>query len=75
MITPDEMTKQLGRFSDEESRAFDVILEQLTEISKEKKISEETLRRLEVAERELTMIKRNYTWRIINLLKLGNKLT
>jgi len=74
MITPEEMIKKLGKFSDEETRAFDVILEQLTEISKEKKISEETLQRLEVAEREIAMIKRNYAWRIINLLKVGVKI-
>lgn len=74
MITPEEMTKQLGRFSEEESRSFDTIIEQLTTVSKEKTISEETLKRLEVAERELSMIKRNYAWRIIKLLKLGNKL-
>ena len=73
-MTPEEITKQLGKFSDEESRAFDVILEQLNEISKEKKISEETLQRLEVAEREIAMIKRNYSWRIIKLLKLGVKI-
>lgn len=75
MITQDELTKQLGKFSEEEQRSFDTILEQLTEISKESTITEETLRRLETAEREIAMIKRNYSWRIIKLLKLGVKLT
>jgi len=75
MITQDELTKQLGKFSDEERRSFDTIFEQLTDISKENTITEETLRRLETAEREIAMIKRNYAWRIIKLLKLGVKLT
>ena len=74
MLTQEQLIKQLGRFSDEEGRAFDTILEQLTELSREKTISEDSLRRLEVAEREIAAIKRNYAWRIINLLKLGVKL-
>jgi hypothetical protein len=74
MITNDEIAKQMGDIREEDRKQIEYLVMELQAMLAGNSINLDNLQRLENVEREVFMLRRSYTERIMRLLKLGFKI-
>lgn len=71
MINKQEQEKSFAFLSEEEQRTLELIASQLQDIAKKKNLTDDMVRSLDNAERDLSVIRNKVIWKYINVLKLG----
>jgi hypothetical protein len=71
MINKQEQEKAFAFLSEEEQRTLELIASQLQDIAKKKNLTDDMVRSLDNAERDLSVIRNKVIWKYINVLKLG----
>jgi hypothetical protein len=71
MINKQEQEKSFAFLSEEEQRTLETISIALQDIAKKKNLTDEMVRSLDNAERDISVIRNKVIWKYINVLKLG----
>jgi hypothetical protein len=71
MINKQEQEKSFAFLSEEEQRTLETISIALQDIAKKKNLTDEMVRSLDNAERDISVIRNKVIWKYINALKLG----
>jgi hypothetical protein len=71
MINKQEQEKSFAYLSEEEQRTLELIASALQEVAKKKNLTDDMVRSLDNAERDLSVIRNKVIWKYINVLKLG----
>jgi len=71
MINKQEQEKAFAFLSEEEQRTLELIASQLQDVAKKKNLTDDMVRSLDNAERDLSVIRNKVIWKYINVLKLG----
>lgn len=71
MINKEEQQKSFAFLSEEEQRILEIVGNQLIEIAKKKNLTDEMVRSLDNAERDVSVIRNKVIWKYINVLKTG----
>ena len=71
MINKQEQEKSFAFLSEEEQRTLEVLATTLQEIAKKKNLTDDMVRSLDNAERDISVIRNKVIWKYINVLKLG----
>jgi len=71
MINKQEQEKSFAFLSEEEQRTLELIASALQEVAKKKNLTDDMVRSLDNAERDLSVIRNKVIWKYINVLKLG----
>jgi len=66
-----EQQKSFAFLSEEEQRTLEVLATTLQEIAKKKNLTDDMVRSLDNAERDISVIRNKVIWKYINVLKLG----
>ena len=71
MINKQEQEKSFAFLSEEEQRTLELIASALQEVAKKKNLTDDMVRSLDNAERDLSVIRNKVIWKYINVMKLG----
>ena len=71
MINKQEQEKSFAYLSEEEQRTLELISSALQEVAKKKNLTDDMVRSLDNAERDLSVIRNKVIWKYINVLKVG----
>jgi hypothetical protein len=71
MINKQEQEKSFAFLSEEEQRTLELIASALQDVAKKKNLTDDMVRSLDNAERDLSVIRNKVIWKYINVLKLG----
>jgi len=71
MINKQEQEKSFAFLSEEEQRTLELIATALQDLAKKKNLTDDMVRSLDNAERDLSVIRNKVIWKYINVLKLG----
>jgi hypothetical protein len=71
MINKQEQQKSFAFLSEEEQRTLELIASALQDLAKKKNLTDDMVRSLDNAERDLSVIRNKVIWKYINVLKLG----
>jgi len=71
MINKQEQEKSFAFLSEEEQRTIETIANALQDIAKKKNLTDDMVRSLDNAERDISVIRNKVIWKYINVLKLG----
>lgn len=71
MINKQEQQKAFAYLSEEEQRTLEIVGNQLIEIAKKKNLTDDMVRSLDNAERDVSVIRNKVIWKYINVLKTG----
>ena len=71
MINKQEQEKAFAFLSEEEQRILEIIASQLQEIAKKKNLTDDMVRSLDNADRDISVIRNKLIWKYINVLKTG----
>jgi len=66
-----EQQKSFAFLSEEEQRTLEVLSNTLQEIAKKKNLTDDMVKALDNAERDVSVIRKKVIWKYINVLKLG----
>ena len=66
-----EQQKSFAFLSEEEQRTLEVLANTLQEIAKKKNLTDDMVRSLDNAERDISVIRNKVIWKYINVLKVG----
>jgi hypothetical protein len=66
-----EQQKSFAFLSEEEQRTLEVLANTLQEIAKKKNLTDDMVKALDNAERDISVIRNKVIWKYINVLKLG----
>jgi len=66
-----EQQKSFAFLSEEEQRTLEVLANTLQEIAKKKNLTDDMVKALDNAERDVSVIRNKVIWKYINVLKLG----
>jgi hypothetical protein len=75
MLNNEELIKKMGDMGEEDIKSIEAMIRVLEGVTKSKQMSLTTLESLENIERELSIFRSKYTWRLLRLMKLNFKLT
>lgn len=70
-MNKEEQQKSFAFLSEEEQRTLEVLSNTLQEIAKKKNLTDDMVRSLDNAERDISVIRNKVIWKYINVLKLG----
>ena len=70
-MNKEEQQKSFAFLSEEEQRTLEVLATTLQDIAKKKNLTDEMVRSLDNAERDISVIRNKVIWKYINVLKLG----
>jgi hypothetical protein len=71
MINKQEQEKSFAFLSEEEQRTLELVATALQDLAKKKNLTDDMVRSLDNAERDLSVIRNKVIWKYINVLKLG----
>ena len=66
-----EQQKSFAFLSEEEQRTLEVLANTLQEIAKKKNLTDDMVKALDNAERDISVIRNKVIWKYINVLKVG----
>ena len=66
-----EQQTAFAYLSEEEQRTLEIVGNQLIEIAKKKNLTDDMVRSLDNAERDVSVIRNKVIWKYINVLKTG----
>lgn len=70
-MNKEEQQKSFAFLSEEEQRTLEVLASTLQDIAKKKNLTDDMVRSLDNAERDISVIRNKVIWKYINVLKLG----
>ena len=70
-MNKEEQQKSFAFLSEEEQRTLEVLANTLQEIAKKKNLTDDMVRSLDNAERDISVIRNKVIWKYINVLKVG----
>ncbi len=70
-MNKEEQQKSFAFLSEEEQRTLEVLATTLQDIAKKKNLTDDMVRSLDNAERDISVIRNKVIWKYINVLKLG----
>ena len=70
-MNKEEQQKSFAFLSEEEQRTLEVLAITLQDIAKKKNLTDDMVRSLDNAERDISVIRNKVIWKYINVLKLG----
>lgn len=71
MLSRQDQQKSFAYLSEEEQRTLELIASSLQDIAKNKNLTDDMVRSLDNAERDLSVIRNKIIWKYINVLKTG----
>ena len=70
-MNKEEQQKSFAFLSEEEQRTLEVLAITLQDIAKKKNLTDDMVRSLDNAERDISVIRNKVIWKYINVLKVG----
>jgi len=70
-MNKEEQQKSFAFLSEEEQRTLEVLATTLQDIAKKKNLTDDMVRSLDNAERDISVIRNKVIWKYINVLKVG----
>ena len=70
-MNKEEQPKSFAFLSDEEQRTLEVLATTLQDIAKKKNLTDDMVKALDNAERDISVIRNKVIWKYINVLKVG----
>ena len=70
-MNKEEQQKSFAFLSEEEQRTLETLATTLQDIAKKKNLTDDMVRSLDNAERDISVIRNKVIWKYINVLKVG----